>query len=53
MVYLWNIKKYNKLVNITTTSTTTTKTRLTDMENKLVVTSGEREVGRGNIRVGD
>ena len=52
MVYLWNLKKYDKLVNITTISTTT-KNRLTDMENKLVVTSGEREVGRGNIRVGD
>ena len=32
-------KKYNKLVNITKRS------RLTDIENKLVVTSGERERG--------
>ena len=30
-------KKYNKLVNITK------KSRLTDIENKLMVTSGERE----------
>ena len=29
-----------------------TKSRLTDIENKLVVTSGERERGRGNIGVG-
>ena len=34
-------KKDNKLVNITKGS------RLTDTENKLVVTSGERQVGRG------
>ena len=37
-------KKYSKLVNITKRS------RLTDIEYKLVVTSREREVGRGNIR---
>ena len=41
-------KKYNKLVN-----TTQKKGRLTDVENKLVVTSGEREGRRGNIGVGD
>ena len=35
------IGKYNKKEN-----------RLTDIENKLVVTSGERERGRGNIEVG-
>ena len=35
-------KNYNKQVNITTR-----RNRLTDTENKLVVTSGEREVGRG------
>ena len=29
------------------------RSRLTDVGNKLVVTSGEREGGRGNIRVGD
>ena len=34
-------KKYNKLMN------TTKKVRLTDIENKLVVTIGEREGGRG------
>ena len=36
-------KKYNKLANITK------KNRLTDIESKLVVTSGER--GRGKIGV--
>ena len=40
-------KKYNKLVNITE------KNRLTDTKNKLVVTSGEREVGRDKIGGGD
>ena len=34
-------KKWNKLVNIAT------KQALTDKENKLVVTSGEKEMGRG------
>ena len=29
------------------------RSRLTDRENKLVVTSEEREAGRGKIRVGD
>ena len=29
------------------------RSRLPDTENKLVVTSGEREVGRGNIGVGE
>ena len=38
-------KKYNKLMN------KTTRNRLTDIKNKLVVTSGEREGGRGNTRV--
>ena len=39
-------KKYKKtLVNITK------KSRLTDKENKLVVTSGEREGRRGNIGI--
>ena len=27
--------------------------RLTDIQNKIMVTSGERVVGRGNIKVGD
>ena len=40
ITYMWNLKKYNKLVNITKNS------RLTDIENKLAVTSGEREGGR-------
>ena len=43
-------KKYNKLVNITTT---TKKSRLINTENKLVVTSRKREEGKGKIRVGD
>ena len=38
-----------KKVNITTTKTNT----LTDIENKLVVTSGELEEWRGKIVVGD
>ena len=41
-------KKYNKLVNITK------RNRLTDTENKLVLTNGEKEEGRDtdNIRKG-
>ena len=27
--------------------------RLTDIDNKLVITSGEKDEGRDNIRVGD
>ena len=41
-------KKYNKLVNITKK-----RSRLTYMENKLAITSGERKEGRGKINVGD
>ena len=44
--YLCGLKKI-KLINITK------KPRLTDIENKAVVTSGDREVGRGNSRVGN
>ena len=40
-------KKYNKLVN------KTKRSRLTDIDNKLVDTSGERKGGRDNIGVGD
>ena len=40
-------KKYNKLVNKTTSS------RITDIKNKSVVTSGEREGGRDKIGVGE
>ena len=40
-------KKYNKLLNITK------RNRLTDIENKLVVTTGEREGGRSKIGVRD
>ena len=39
---MWNPKKYSKLVDIT-------RNRLTDIENKLVVSSGERAVGKQNI----
>ena len=39
---------YNKLVNITKK-----KKQHSDIENKLVTTSGEKEAGRGKIRVGD
>ena len=38
-------KKYNKLVNIRK------KNKLTDGENKLVVTSGVNEARRGNIGI--
>ena len=40
-------KNYNKLVNRTKKGS-----RLTDAENKVVVTTGEREGSRGNGRVG-
>ena len=40
-------KKYNKLVK------KQKRSRLTDIENKPVVTRGEREGGRGKIRGGD
>ena len=40
-----NLKKYNKLVN------KTKRSRLTDTENKLAVTSGEREAGRYNMKL--
>ena len=43
---MWYLNKYNKLVNVTKK-----RGRLTDIENKLVVTSGIR--GRGNIGVGE
>ena len=41
------LKKYNKLVNITT------KNRLMDIDNKLVVTSGEKRGERGKIGLGE
>ena len=40
-------KKYKTLVN------KTKKKQTQDLENKLVVTSGDREGGQGNIGVGD
>ena len=42
---MWNLT--DKLVNITK------RNRLTDRENKLVVISGEKEVGRGKIGARD
>ena len=42
---MWNLK--NKVVNIKK------RNRLTDIENKLVVTTGERERAMGKRRVGD
>ena len=39
-------KNYNRLVNIIK------KRKLKEIENKLVIISGEREEGRGKIRVG-
>ena len=43
---MWNLKKYNKLVNITK------KKQIYRYGEQLVVTSGERETGRGNRGVG-
>ena len=40
--YMWNLKNKTNVYN-------KKESRLTDTENKLVVTSGEREVRRGNI----
>ena len=42
---MWNLK-HNRLVNITTRRTQIQR-------NKLVIISGDKEVGRGNIEVGD
>ena len=42
---MWNLKKYDKLVNLMK------KSRIRDIENKLVLTSGDGR--RGNIGVGD
>ena len=44
---MWNLGKKNKLVNITK------ENRFTDIENKPVITSGERERRRGRIRLGE
>ena len=44
--HIWKLKKIKQMNNYN-------KNRLTDGENKLVVTSGEREAGRGKIEVGD
>ena len=53
ILLMWTLKKHNKLISITKNKQTNKKSRLTDTENKEVVTSGEREVGRGNSRVGN
>ena len=50
ITYMWNLKKKSKLVNITIKKK---RYRLTDIENKLVVTSEEREAKRGNLGVGN
>ena len=44
MTYLWNLKEQNKCIE-------QSKNRLTDAENKLVFTSGEREGGRDTLRI--
>ena len=44
---MWNLK------NTTDYSIKQKRSRLTDIENKLVVTSREREEERSNIRVGE
>lgn len=46
VTYMWNPKKYNQPANITKRS------RLTDIENKLAITNGQREQGRAKIGVG-
>ena len=47
---MWNLK--NKKIKYTS-EYNKKRNRLTDTENKLVVTSGEREGGKGNIKVED
>ena len=47
ITYMWNLK------NTTNELIQQNRNRLTDIENKLVVTRGEREVGRGKMGVGD
>ena len=42
---MWNLKKINNVSKITK------RNRLTNIENKLVVTSKEREAGRGSTGV--
>ena len=44
ITYMWNLKIKQIKRN---------KNRLPDIQSKLVVTSGEREAGRGKIGVGD
>ena len=46
MTYIWNLKKVKQTNEYS-------RNWLTDDENKLVVTSGERDGGRGKIGVGD
>ena len=48
MYHMYQSKKYNKLVKIIKK-----KIRLTDIENKLMITSRERGGGRGNIGLGE
>ena len=44
-------KKRNAMLALICRINTTERNRLMNIENQLVYTSGEREVGRGNIRV--
>ena len=44
---MWNLKKYNKLVNIRK------KKQIQNIENKLVVTRRAKEEGRDKIGLGD
>ena len=46
ITYMWTLKNTTNI-----NKTITNRSRLTDMENKLVVASGEREKGRDNIGV--
>ena len=41
---MWNLKVYYKWINVQN------QNRFTDIENKLMVTKGERERGEGKIR---
>ena len=47
IMYMWNLKKIQQ-----TSDYNKKRRRLIDTESKLVVTSGEREEGRGNIGLG-
>ena len=52
ITYMWNLKN-NTMIQDTHTHTHTSqnRNRLTDIENKLVVTRGEKEEGKDKLRV--